>query len=122
MERQTIIIIGFLFCILGIFIAPLLYENTQYGEIFFLIIMYFMPALILAIANGFLLRLIEQKMRDLTLKIGIGFIPLLILILLAIGKESPIQFIATFGIFGIGITNLIWTIKLINEKSVANNV
>ena len=84
--------------------------------------LYFVPALILAIVNGILLRLTEQKVRNLTLKVGIGFIPLLILTLLAIGKESPIQFIATFGIIGIGITNLIWTIKLINKKPVANNV
>lgn len=122
MERHTNTIIGFLFCIIGIFIAPLLYENHPYGEIFFLIMLYFIPALILAILNGILLRLIEQKARNLSLKVGIGFIPLLILALLAIGKESPIQFISTFGIIGIGITNLIWTIKLINKKPVANNV
>ena len=122
MEKQTIIIIGFLFCLVGIFISPLLYENTQYGEIFFLIMFYFIPAFILAVANGFLLRMTQQKMRNLTLKIGIGLIPLLILLLLAIGKESPIQFIGTFGFIGVGITNLIWIIKLINEKPVANNV
>tara|TARA_B100000949_G_scaffold229849_1_gene239367 strand:- start:538 stop:906 length:369 start_codon:yes stop_codon:yes gene_type:complete len=122
MEKRTIIIIGFLFCIIGIFISPLLYKNTQYGEIFFLIMLYIIPALILAILNGFLLQLTDQKMRTLTLKILIGLIPLLILTIVAIGKESPIQFIATFGIIGIGITNLIWIIKLINKKPVANTV
>ena len=113
MERQTIIIIGFLFCIVGILISPVLYENLQYGEIFFLIMLYFLPAFILAIVNGFILRFFEQKITNLTLKIGIGFIPLLILTILAIGKQSPMQFIATIGIIGIGITNLIWISKLI---------
>jgi len=112
MERRTIIIIGFLLCLIGIFIAPLFYENSQYGEIFIFLIMYFIPALILAIINGFLLRFSELKTQNLILKIGVGLIPILIMLLLAIGKESPIQFIATFGIIGIGITNLIWITKL----------
>ncbi|MCR9263693.1 MAG: hypothetical protein NXH86_06020 [Flavobacteriaceae bacterium] len=120
MERQTIIIFGFIFCIIGIFIAPFLYENSQYGEIFFLIMFYFIPALILAYVNGYLLRLTEQKSWNLILKIGMGFIPLLILTILSTRKESPIQFIATFGIIGIGATNLIWIIKLIKEKLAGN--
>lgn len=120
MERRTIIIIGFLFCIIGIFIAPLFYENTQYGEIFFLLILYPIPALILATLNGFLLRFTEMRTQNLILKIGIGLIPILILLLLAIGKESPIQFIATFGIIGIGITNLIWITKLTKNQLTTN--
>jgi len=118
MERRTIIIIGFLFCLIGIFIGPLFYENTQYGEIFFLLIIYPIPALILAMVNGYLLWFTELKTQNLILKIGIGLIP--ILILLAIGKESPIQFIATFGIIGIGITNLIWITKLTRKQITAS--
>ena len=120
MERRTIIIIGFLFCIIGIFIAPLFYENTQYGEIFFLLILYSLPALILAILNGYLLWFTELKAQNLISKIGIGLIPILISILLALGKESPIQFIATFGIIGIGITNLIWITKLSKNQLTTN--
>jgi hypothetical protein len=117
MERRTIIIIiGFLFCLIGIFIAPLFYENIQYGEIFFLLIIYPIPALILAIANGYLLSFSEFKTQNLILKIGVGLIPILIMILFAIGKESPIKFIATFGILGIGITNLIWITKLSRKQ------
>jgi hypothetical protein len=119
MERRTIIIIGFICCIIGIFLSPLFYENTPYGEIFFLLILYTIPALILAILNGFLLRFIELKTQNLILKIGIGLIPILILILFSIGEESPIQYIATFGIIGIGITNLIWITKLTNKNLVA---
>jgi len=122
MERRTIITIGFLFCLIGIFIAPLFYKYTQYEEIFFLLILYPLPALILAILNGYLLWFTELKTQNLILKIGIGLIPILIMILLAFGKESPIQFIASFGIIGIGITNLIWITKLINKKPVANIV
>ncbi|MBR9847349.1 MAG: hypothetical protein GYB35_15155 [Algicola sp.] len=120
MERRTIIIIGFLFCLIGIFIAPLFYKNTQYGEIFFLLIIYPIPALILATLNGYLLRFTELKTQNLFLKIGIGLIPILIMILLAIGKESPTQFIATFGIIGIGITNLIWVTKLTKSQLSTN--
>jgi len=122
MERRTIIIIiiGFLFCLIGIFIGPLFYENTQYGEIFFLLIIYPIPALILAMVNGYLLWFTELKTQNLILKIGIGLIPILIMILLAIGKESPIQFIATFGIIGIGITNLIWITKLTRKQITAS--
>ena len=98
MERRTIIIIGFLFCLIGIFVTPLFYENMQYGEIFFLLILYPLPALILAILNGYLLWYTKLKTQNLILKIGIGLIPILIMILLAIGKESPVQFIATFAI------------------------
>lgn len=116
MERQTITIIGFLFCLIGIFISPLFYEHTQYADILFLLILYFIPALILAILNGYLLSLSELKTQNLMLKIGITHIPILILIFYAIGKESPIQFIATFGIIGIGITNIIWVLKMTNEK------
>tara|TARA_R110002049_G_scaffold284475_1_gene465055 strand:+ start:368 stop:790 length:423 start_codon:yes stop_codon:yes gene_type:complete len=120
MERRTIIIIGFLFCLIGIFIGPLFYENTQYGEIFFLLIIYPIPALILATLNGYLLRFSELKTQNLILKIGIAIIPILIMILLAIGKESPIQFVATFGIIGIGITNLIWITKLTKNQLTTN--
>ncbi|MGS2727916.1 hypothetical protein ACU8DI_15000 [Psychroserpens sp. BH13MA-6] len=120
MERRTIIIIGFLFCLIGIFIGPLFYENTQYGEIFFLLIIYPIPALILATLNGYLLRFSELKTQNLILKIGIGIIPILIMIFLAFGKESPIQFIATFGIIGIGITNLIWISKLTKNKLITD--
>ncbi|MFD2825218.1 hypothetical protein ACFSYG_01940 [Leeuwenhoekiella polynyae] len=120
MERRTIIIIGFLFCLIGILIAPLFYENTQYGEIFFLLIIYPIPALILATLNGYLLRFTELKTQNLILKIGIGFIPILIMILLANGKESPIQFIATFGSIGIGITDLIWITKLTKSQLTTN--
>jgi hypothetical protein len=42
------------------------------------------------------------------------------MILLAIGKESPVQFIATFGIIGIGITNLIWITKLTKSQMTTN--
>lgn len=122
MERRTIIIMGFLFCLIGIFIAPLFYENTQYLEIFFFLILYSLPAYILAILNGYLLWYSELKIQNLIFKIGIGLIPILFIILLALGKESPIQFIATFGIFGIGITNLIWITNLINKKLVAKIV
>ncbi|MBU2928383.1 hypothetical protein, partial [Winogradskyella psychrotolerans] len=120
MECRTIIIIGFLFCLIGIFIGPLLYENTQYGEIFFLLIIYPIPALVLATLNGYLLRFTELKTQNLILKIGIGIIPILIMVLLAIGKESPIQFIATFGIIGIGITNLIWMFKLTKNQMITS--
>ena len=116
MERRTIIILGFLFCLVGIFIAPIFYENMQYGEIFFLLIIYPLPALILAILNGYLLRFTELKIQNLFLKIGIGLIPILIMILLAFGRESPIQFIATFGIIGIGVINLLWIVKLSNNQ------
>lgn len=122
MERWTLQIIGFLCCIIGIFIAPLFYENTPYGEIFFLLILYVIPALIVAILNEFLLRFIELKTQNLILKIGIGFIPILTLILFSIGEESPIQFIATFGVIGIGITNLIWITKLTSKNLVATQV
>lgn len=120
MERRTIIIIGFLFCLIGIFIGPLFYENTHYGEIFFLLIIYPIPALILATLNGYLLRFSELKTQNLILKIGIGLIPILIMLLPAIGKESPIQFIAIFGIIGIGITNLIWITKLTKNQLTTN--
>jgi len=120
MERRTIIIIGFLFCLIGIFIAPLFYENIQYGEIFFLLIIYPIPALILAILNGYLLSLTELKTKNLILKIGVGLIPILIMILFVFGKESPIKFIATFGIIGIGVTNLIWITKLSRKQITAS--
>ncbi|WP_179020638.1 hypothetical protein [Winogradskyella forsetii] len=120
MERRTIIIIGFLFCLIGIFIAPLFYENIQYGEIFLLLIIYPIPALILAILNGYLLSLTELKTKNLILKIGVGLIPILIMILFVFGKESPIKFIATFGIIGIGVTNLIWITKLSRKPITAS--
>ncbi|MBL1219062.1 MAG: hypothetical protein D8M59_16405 [Planctomycetes bacterium] len=66
--------------------------------------------------NGYLLSFTELKTQNLILKIGIGLIPILIMILLTFGKESPIKFIATFGIIGIGITNLIWITKLTKNQ------
>ena len=115
MERRTLIIIGFLLCIIAIFIMPLLYKNMHYGEIFMLLIIYTIPALVLATLNGYLLQLITLKAQNMALKIGVGFLPLLIMLLLGIGRESPIQFIATFGLIGIGITNLFWMNTLVKS-------
>lgn len=116
MKRKTTIITGFLFCLIGIFIAQLFYEDYQFGLIFLLLIIYTFPALILAILNAYLLWFIELKTHNLYSKIGIGLILLFVLILFAIGKESPIQFIGAFGSIGIGITNLIWINELIKKK------
>ena len=121
MERRTIIILGFLFCLLGIFIAPLFYENRPYEEIIFLIIMYPLPAYILSLLNGYLLKFTELSIKGIVLKVGIGLCVLVFLAFLANGKESPVQFIGAFGIVGIGITNLIWIIKLVRKKPYANN-
>ncbi|AXO80921.1 hypothetical protein DZC78_11170 [Olleya aquimaris] len=116
MERQTIIISGFLFCLIGILFGPLFYKNMQYGEIFILLIIYPIPALILATLNGYLLWITELKTQNLILKICSGFIPILIMVLIALGKESPTQFISIFGIFGIGITNLLWITRKLTKS------
>ena len=119
MERRTIIILGFFFCILGIFIAPLFYENHPYEEVIFLIMMYVLPAYILALLNGFLLSTTELKIRSKILQIGIGLCILGLLTYFAIGKESPIQFVGAFGIIGIGVTNILWIVKLIEKKALS---
>ena len=105
-------------CILGIFIAPLFYKDHPYEEVIFLIILYPLPAYILAFLNGFLLNLTELNIKPKILQVGIGLFVLGLLTYFASGKESPIQFIGAFGIIGIGITNIVWITKLFSKKAI----
>ena len=118
MKNSYLILYGIVFSLIGICTIASYKEHGDSNSIIMYLTVYFIPAIGLGIINGFFLKFVEKKTIKLISKIGLGLLPLGILIGFFFSGNFRMNFIAEFGLIGIGLTNLIWISKnaLIENK------
>ena len=118
MKTRTLILIGITLSLIGIWGIAYNIENGDNNAISMYFLVYGIVAI--GILNGIFIKFAERKIQNITSLIGLGILPLGILLGFLISGILRLTFIAKFGLFGIGITNLIWIFDLIlTEKNKA---
>ena len=117
MKTGILILVGITLSLITLWAIAYYNENGDSNSILMYLLIYSIPAIGLGISNGFFLKFAERKTQNRISLIGLGAIPLGILFGFLFSENFRIEFIAEFGLIGIGITNLIWITERIITKN-----
>ena len=117
MKTGILILIGITLSLISIWVFSYNSENGDENAIAMYFAVFGIFAIGLGIINGFYLKFLERKTINLNYLIGLGILPLGILFGFLISGIFQLTFIGEFGLFGIGITNLIWIIGQIRTEN-----
>lgn len=120
MKVGTLILIGITLSLVGIWTIAYNNESGDSNAISMYFIVYGVFAIGIGIINGIYLKFAERKTQNMISLIGIGILPLGVLLGFWISEIFRISFIGEFGVIGLGITNLIWIIERITKKKKAS--
>lgn len=116
MKFRNTIILSVVLSLLGVIVASFSINGLFQGDILFFLGIYGIPLLFLILGNSIVLRFTIYKTDILKLRVGIGLIPLGVLYSFFKSDFLPANFIGISGLWGIGITNLIWITVLLRDN------
>ena len=123
MSPSSVILIGLFLSILTIWIVAYNMENGDINAMSMYFVVFLFPAILLVLANGLLINTI-QKFDRIKLKRILSMAPIPVMLILALGEEikipyldGSVSFVGIIGLVSIGLTNLIWNVKLSSNKS-----
>jgi len=128
MKTKSVAILGVILSLVTIFIFANRIENGDMNAVSMYLVVFLIPAIILALLNAFYIHLIDKFSKG-PLKIIICFVPILILAFLSFIKnltipfiDGDLTFVTTISALALGTTNLFWIISiLINKSSLQSN-
>ena len=122
MKSRTVILIGFLFSVVIIFIWANSIEQGDSNAVSMYFVVFLVPCLILAVLNGLYLRTINKLAKRT--KAFLCLIPIVILSLISLsrnltipGIDGNLAFASMVGAMALGLTNILWMINVMNRKS-----
>lgn len=117
MKSKTVVIIGILLSLVGIFIQANIIEKGDTNAVSMYFVVFFIPMLILAVLNGLYIRTIA-RLTNRTMKSILCFLPIAALWLLSLmnsltiyGVDRNMTFAAKVGAIAFGLTNGFWIIS-----------
>ena len=123
MKTKSVTILGVILSLVTIFILANRIENGDMNAVGMYLVVFLIPAIILALLNAFYVRFLNKFLKG-TLKFIICFIPIAVLTFLSFLKNLTIPFIdggltfvATISAIALGITNLVWVMSILINKS-----
>jgi hypothetical protein len=120
MKTGILIFIGITLSLIGIWTIAYHIENGDSNAISMYFVIYGIVAIGIGIINGIYLKFVEMKTQSLIYLIGIGLLPIGILLGFLISGNLRMIFIGEFGLIGLGITNLIWMFERITMRKKAS--
>jgi len=118
MKTTHAILLGSILLCFGLYITAYRIEDGNGSAIGMYFVVFLIPALLLALLNGLLLHS-AKKMKKISLARLLSMVPVLLLLILTILEEArlsildgDLSFIGGLGLVAIGLTNVIWNIKL----------
>jgi len=115
MNIRTNLLRGFIFCLIGLLVIANIRENSDVNAISMYFVVYGGWAIVLGIVNALYLKFL--KCNSLIYAIGLGILPIVILLIFIFSGIPRLVFIGKFGCIGIGITNVIWIINNIKTEN-----
>ena len=118
MKTGSSILVGLGASIFTIWIVAYQMENGDINAMSMYFVVFLVPITLLILLNGLLLK-IASRVERISYQRVLTLIPILICCILIFGEDlnlsfidGSISFIGIVGIVGIGLTNIIWNIKL----------
>ncbi len=113
MKIWDLAIITFSLSILGIIVSALIIGQKHFDfNVWIALLIYTAPALILSYSNGIALISVEKNIKNIYHRIGLGLIPMLVLVGFLLWNESFMHYIAIFGLIPVTVTYLYWVYTL----------
>jgi len=122
MKTKSVIIIGLFTTLITSTMFAGKEESGDVNAILMYLLVFFIPICIVSIGDGLYLMLLD-KIRDRFSKIILSLIPVALLCLLSLTTginlsffDADIAFLGKTGAIGIGITNAIWVVYILQRK------
>ena len=123
MTNKSVFLIGIILSLLTIAILANRIEDGDKNAVFMYFIVFIIPALIIAVINTFYLSLLKN-LQNKFLKIFLSLLPIIILALLSFKNnliipfiDGDLSFVAQATSISLGLTNIIWIIRLLSLES-----
>jgi hypothetical protein len=123
MKIKLVAILGTILSFATIFILASRIENGDMNAVSMYLVVFLIPAIILALLNAVYIPFIDKLVKGI-LKCFVCFIPIAVLTFLSFSKNLTIHiidcnltFVASISAIALGITNLVWVMSILLEKS-----
>ena len=124
MSAGIVLLIGIVLSPIVMFILAHNIEQGDTNAVMMYFVVFLFPALLLAIVNALYIKLITRLTKN-TVKAILSFVPIILLILLALpgyltipGIDGNLTFVAVVEIIALGFTNLLWTLSIFKRKTI----
>ena len=119
--------VNIIISLIELLVVAYINENGDSSAMSMYLVVFFFPIVIISFLYGLYIEIVK-KMNSINLKIRISFIPIIVLLILAVADnisiniiDGDLNFLFLIETFSVGITNLIWCyyyLKKIKDKTI----
>ncbi|MDO3695949.1 hypothetical protein QVZ41_13945 [Wenyingzhuangia sp. chi5] len=119
--------VNIIISLIELLVVAYINENGDSNAMSMYLVVFFFPIVIISFLYGLYIEIVK-KMNSINLKIRISFIPIIVLLILAVVDnitiniiDGDLNFLFLIETFSVGITNLIWCyyyLKKIKDKTI----